>query len=160
MKLFVTVGTMLPFDRLIVAMDRWCAGHPGVEVFAQVGASDVNPAHMQYAQMLSPIEYRKYCESADLLVSHVGMGTVLTAFELRKRLVGLPRRVELKEVTSMHQEAAARWLVGRPGVHIADQEGDLDRAIDAALRSAPPTTGSSDSLEALVGAVRRFISAS
>ena len=34
--IFATVGTQLPFDRLIAAVDRWAGTRPGREVFAQI----------------------------------------------------------------------------------------------------------------------------
>ena len=38
MKIFATVGTQLPFDRLIRGLDSWAECNPEVEVFAQIGA--------------------------------------------------------------------------------------------------------------------------
>ena len=38
--IFVTVGSMMPFNRLIDTMDRWAAARPDVEMFAQIGGGD------------------------------------------------------------------------------------------------------------------------
>jgi len=119
-KVFVTVGSMLPFDRLVGAMDRWAAAHREAEVFAQIGEGGVPPAHMRWSQMLIPSEFRRHCETCDVIVSHAGMGTILSAGESGRPLVCLPRRPELKEVTSQHQVATARWLRERPGIRVVD----------------------------------------
>ena len=37
--IFVTVGSQLPFDRLVRAVDDWAAGNGGAAAFAQIGAS-------------------------------------------------------------------------------------------------------------------------
>jgi len=147
----------MPFDRLISAMDQWAENHSESKIFAQIGTSQFVPKSMKYATMLSPLEYHQRCSKADLLVSHLGMGTLLTAIELGKRLVVLPRKVELKEVTSAHQWAAARWLEGRSGIRIAFDEHHLDEAIDAVLKDEPPTAILSESLERLIGRVRSFV---
>src|SRR3954470_10768842 len=42
--IFATVGTQLPFDRLVGAVDRWAATRGDRDVFAQVGARTLRPA--------------------------------------------------------------------------------------------------------------------
>jgi len=156
-RLFVTVGSMLPFDRLVRAIDGFVAGRPDVEAFAQIGETRHRPAHMESRKMMSPAEYRSMFERADVVVSHVGIGTVITASELRKPLVMLPRQMELHEVTSRHQQATARWLSGRPGVHIVETEAELLAKIDEVVGSNGVGDFESDTRAALVRTVRDFI---
>lgn len=157
MKLFVTVGSMLPFDRLVRAIDGFVATRPDIEAFAQVGETRHRPSHMQSRQMMTPAEYRRMFEGADIIVSHVGIGTVITASELCKPLVMLPRQMELQEVTSRHQQATARWLAGRPGVHIVGTEDELPAKIDEVVGSHGVSDFESDTRAALIRAVREFI---
>jgi UDP-N-acetylglucosamine transferase subunit ALG13 len=135
MKVFLTVGSMLPFDRLVRAMDVWAKDHADSEIFAQVGETNLRPANIEYRTMLSPTEYRNHFSDCDLVVSHVGMGTVITAIELCKPLLMLPRRADFQEVTSNHQIATAKWLDGRPGVFLIYSEDDLGSAICKSLYS-------------------------
>ena len=46
--IFVTIGSMFPFDRLIRVMDGWAAANPGVETLAQIGDGAYEPAHMRW----------------------------------------------------------------------------------------------------------------
>jgi len=156
-KVFVTVGSMLPFDRLVGAMDRWAAAHREAEVFAQIGEGGVPPAHMPWSQMLIPSEFRRHCETCDVIVSHAGMGTILSAGESGRPLVCLPRRPELKEVTSQHQIATARWLRERPGIRVIEDEALLDEAIAQAVaaRGSDAARGGAD--PKLIEAVRNFL---
>jgi UDP-N-acetylglucosamine transferase subunit ALG13 len=156
-KLFVTVGSMLPFDRLVRTIDDFVAARPDIEAFAQIGDTRHRPAHMESRQMMTPAEYRSMFEQADVVVSHVGIGTVITASELCKPLVMLPRQMELQEVTSRHQQATARWLAGRPGVHIVETETELAAKIDEVVGSHGVGDFESDTRIALVRAVREFI---
>jgi len=156
-KVFVTVGSMLPFDRLVAAMDAWAAAHPEAEVFAQIGDGGTQPAHMPWASMLTPSDFRRRCASSDVIVSHAGMGTILSAAESGRPLLCLPRRPELKEVTSAHQIATARWLRERPGIRVIDDEGELPAAL-AQVVPAPgsdATRGGAD--PQLIEAVRGFL---
>lgn len=150
---------MLPFDRLVRAIDAYVASRPDIEAFAQVGETRHRPSHMQSRQMMTPAEYRRMFEQADVVVSHVGIGTVITASELSKPLVMLPRRMELHEVTSRHQQATARWLAGRPGVHIVATEAELPGKIEEVAGSHGVGDFESDTRIALVRAVRDFIRA-
>jgi len=127
--IFLTVGSMLPFDRLVRAVDCWAGKNGNHEIFAQIGETDYQPVNFTYKPMIFPVEFRKRCSECDLIISHVGMGTVITAAECRKPLIALPRRPELNEVTSNHQLATARWLRNRAGIRIIDSEAELDAAI-------------------------------
>lgn len=157
MKVFVTVGSMLPFDRLVDATEAWAAAHPEAEVFAQVGDSARRPAAMGWTRMLAPREFRQRLDWADLVVAHAGMGTVLGALEAGRPLVVLPRRPEAREVTSAHQLATARWLAAHPGITVAEQAADLPAAIASALERREAVALAGGSREGLVAALRDFV---
>ena len=101
--IFVTVGAQIPFDRLVRTVDAWCGRSSRRDVFAQVGPSGYRPAHMEWAEFLSPDDFRRHVQEAEILVSHAGMGSILTALQYRKPIVVLPRRAELRETRSNHQ---------------------------------------------------------
>lgn len=123
--IFVTIGSMFPFDRLIRAMDDWAAAHPGEELLAQIGDGAYEPAHMRWVRALPRSEFAEAVARAELVVGHAGMGTVITAGEFGKAVVIMPRRAARGEHTNDHQVDTAAWLGGRRGVFVADQEGDI-----------------------------------
>jgi len=112
--IFVSVGTVLPFDRLIRAMDAWAAAHPEEEAVAQIGRGSFEPAHMRWSRTLGWEAYDGTVAAARLMVAHAGTGSVLTASEWAKPIVLLPRRARLGEHRSDHQIETAAWLRGRP----------------------------------------------
>ena len=128
--IFITVGTQLAFDRMVTAVDRWAAGHPGLQVFAQVGPAREQPQHIPHADFLTPARANSLMREATLIVAHAGMGTVLTALELRKPIIIMPRKASLGEHRNEHQMASARWLQGRPGIHVAWDEAGLVDLLD------------------------------
>jgi UDP-N-acetylglucosamine transferase subunit ALG13 len=134
--IFITVGSMFPFDRLIGAVDAWADVHPGLEMLAQIGEGAA-PRHLRWLRRMDQDAYAATVRDADLVVAHAGMGTVITAGRFGKPLVLLPRLAALCEQTTDHQSATANWLRGRPGILIADTAEDLAACIVAA-RAVPP----------------------
>lgn len=116
--IFVTVGTQLPFDRLVRLVDAIARDLPG-PVFAQIGSGNYRPSHMDWRATLKPHEFERFMRSATIVVGHAGIGTVLNARRLRKPVVLFPRRAKLGEHRNDHQLATVRALVGRPGIGIA-----------------------------------------
>jgi UDP-N-acetylglucosamine transferase subunit ALG13 len=128
--IFVTVGTQLAFDRLIAAMDGWAAANPAEEVFAQTGPSSLPIRSMGHAEFIPPDKADDLFRKASLIVSHAGMGSILTAFKYRKPIVIVPRKASLGEHRNDHQMATAKWMEGRPGLAVAWEPEELLRLLD------------------------------
>ncbi len=129
--ILVTVGTQLPFDRLVLAVDAWAAKHPKLEFFAQVGPGATPPRHMPHADFVSPAKAESLIRDSELVVAHAGMGSVLTALGARRPILVMPRKAALGEHRNDHQLATARWLGGRPGVSVAWDETEVPIMLDA-----------------------------
>jgi UDP-N-acetylglucosamine transferase subunit ALG13 len=155
--IFVTVGTQLPFDRLIGAVDAFAGRNPGLQFFAQIGAQGRPPQHMQYAAKVPARECLQRMRDAELIIAHAGMGSVLSALGLQRPIVVMPRRHQLGEHRSDHQIATANWLRGRFGVHVAADEAELHRMLaERAALAAGPAIGP-DATPELVARVREFL---
>lgn len=156
--IFVTVGSSLPFDRLIQAADAWAAGTDR-KVFAQTGEGVYTPRHMDFSSMLTPGEFSQRVRAASLIVAHAGMGTVISAMEAGKPIVVLPRRAADREVTTDHQIHTANWLRMKPGVFVADTEAQLAERIEAALSAAgaAPSVLNEIAPQELIGRIRGFL---
>jgi len=136
--IFVTIGSMFPFDRLIQRMDEWAQAHPEAELLAQIGDGAYAPTHMPWVRRLDQVDFARKVAEADLVVAHAGMGSVITASQFRKPIVMLPRLKEWDEHTTDHQIATANWLRDKPGVYIADADADLGPRIAEALAAGGP----------------------
>jgi UDP-N-acetylglucosamine transferase subunit ALG13 len=128
--IFVTVGTQLAFDRLVGAVDRWAATRPGSRVFAQVGPSDLRPVNIESERFLAPAECRARMLAADAIVAHAGMGTILSALEMGKPVLVMPRRAALGEHRNDHQIATARRFAETGAVGVAFDEAELLAKLD------------------------------
>ncbi|MBX2857269.1 MAG: hypothetical protein KTR17_01295 [Cellvibrionaceae bacterium] len=131
--IFVSVGTQLPFERLIRSMDFWSEENPDKEVFAQVGKTDYTPCFMAFSEKLSPAEYTEKVNNADLIVSHVGMGTIITGLEHFKKMILMPRLAEMGEHRNDHQLGTAEKFSHIDSIVIVNSEYELKEAIDEHL---------------------------
>jgi len=157
--IFVTVGTQLPFDRLVEAVDAWAGTHPAEEIFAQIGDSSHTPLHMQWARTLDPEPFRQKFTAASLVVSHAGMGNILQALECEKPMIVMPRRFDLGEHRNDHQMATARWLKERAGITVVFDAVELAAALDRSDWEKP-SDEQSPAFVQLLATVRDFIAAS
>ncbi|WP_298399735.1 glycosyltransferase [uncultured Azonexus sp.] len=158
--IFITVGTQLPFDRLIKVLDVWAGENASTGVFGQIGPSKLIPKNFESAAFLSPSEIAEKFSNADLIIAHAGMGTVLSAMKLRKPILIFPRRADLGEHRNDHQMATARWLESRLGLTVAfDEEALLDRLQSwKSIGPGPviPDYASADFVDRLRGAIASF----
>jgi UDP-N-acetylglucosamine transferase subunit ALG13 len=155
--IFVTIGSLFPFDRLIRIVDELAPAMPDEAFFAQIGDGTYVPANMPYARLLTRDEFSAKLAASKVIVAHAGMGSVITAMELGKPVVLVPRVLEWGEHTTDHQMATARWLEGRPGIHVCMQDADLPGAIAAARAGAQGGRMSREAPEPFTRKIRNFI---
>jgi UDP-N-acetylglucosamine transferase subunit ALG13 len=158
--IFVTVGSMLPFDRLVEAMDTWAAANPAVEVFAQIGEGRFIPKTCRWERMIEPAEFDAKCLAAEVVVAHAGMGTILSTLQSRRPLVIMPRRADLREHTTDHQIATAERFGGRQGITVVEDAQALWKVLDEKNYRAPESQLSSFASADLIDRVRTFIQSS
>jgi UDP-N-acetylglucosamine transferase subunit ALG13 len=128
--ILLVVGTQLPFDRLTKAVDDWAGLRGRTNVFAQIGPTEFKPRHMQWVEFMEPADYQRRFEQATLLVAHAGMGSIIGALEASKPVLIMPRKASLGEHRNEHQLATAERFRGRPGVFVADNEGEIAAILD------------------------------
>lgn len=146
--IFVTVGGQLPFDRLIDAVNKFALG---IEepVLAQT-LTHRQWSHIETVHSLSPDAFGARCHEARVIVGHAGIGTYLTARELGKPLVIVPRRALLREHRSDHQMDTAEALEGQPGVSVAWEIDDLGSAL---AQDLAPVSAACPTYQGLLSAV-------
>jgi UDP-N-acetylglucosamine transferase subunit ALG13 len=136
--IFITVGSLFPFDRLIRHMDEIAPTLRDQTFFAQIFEGAYEPVNFPFARLISRREFVEKMRETTLIVAHAGMGSVISAMDLGKPIVLVPRILEWGEHTTDHQVATARWLEGRPGVHVCYDDGKLRETIAAALAERRP----------------------
>lgn len=155
--IFVTVGAQMPFDRLVKTVDQWARDNNRDDVFAQIGQSEYRPANIQWTNYLEPEEFKCKFEAAKVIVAHAGTGSIITALQLGKPILVMPRRSNLRETRNDHQIATSEQFRRFDSVEVAWDENELVLKLDGIdnLRGSQ-SVGTYASSE-LVGAIRKFI---
>ena len=154
--IFVTVGAQMPFDRLVRLVDRWAGETDRRDVVAQIGPTEYQPQHIRAMSLLSPPEFRRYMSEAAGIVAHAGIGTILTALELGKPLLVMPRLARLGETRSDHQVATARHFLENNMVLAAFDEEELLRQIEGLETHFISRPIGNESSETLLSRIREY----
>lgn len=135
--IFVTVGTQLPFDRLINAMDK-ISSDISEDVIAQIGNTNCTPVNMKYYKSIDPRDFDSILNKCRIVVSHAGIGSILTARRFNKPIIIVPRVARLSEHRNDHQLATAKQVSNKGGIFIANSNDELEVLIkeSSSLRSA------------------------
>ena len=124
--IFLTVGSMFPFDRLVRAVDELVGqGLVADEVVAQIGDGRYEPQHLPFERFLAKPAYEQRVHEARALIAHAGAGTIGLALAQCKPLLVLPRHRRLGEHVNDHQIATARRFEQLGHVLVAWQAGDI-----------------------------------
>lgn len=160
--IFMTVGTILPFDRLAKALDDWASAQTHrPDIFAQVGdlqKYSYRPKSFKWTERVTPMEFRDKVVASELIVTHAGIGTILTALTHSTPVLIMPRRAALREIVNDHQLETVRHFAERPGVMVATEVDELGPKLDILLNisEAVPTLGA-DAQDILIEVIRGVI---
>lgn len=127
--IFVTVGSSKsPFDRLLRAVDTAFLDE---DVVVQHGVSAVRPKNAECVGFLDFDGFVARIEQARVVVTHAGVGSIMTSLAHGKRPVVVPRRADFGEAVDDHQLPFARRADELGLVELVEAETDLGEAIRA-----------------------------
>jgi len=156
--IFVTVGTQLPFDRLIGLVDSWAKEHSTVELVIQSGSEGFKPLNCERKEYVTPVEWERLFSSAELVVSHAGMGTIIKCIDAGKPLIVMPRKASMNEHRNDHQLATAGQLKGIENIVVVDNKKELYMALDTPPKQITKgAVSSNDNLCMLINEIKSFI---
>ena len=156
--IFVTVGSQLPFDRLVMTMDEWAGLNKETKVVVQMGKTDFIAKHCQINNYIEPVEWEKLLREAEMVIAHAGMGTILKCIDNQKPLVIVPREWKLGEVRNDHQLATASKFTNMSGVFVVNDKDSLFKSIDTILNEDQNSTFiKSGNLERLISELKKFV---
>lgn len=155
--LFVTVGAQMPFDRLVRAVDAWAEARDRDDVVAQIGPSELQPRRLRAERFLEPAAFQRQLEKADAVIGHAGMGTIISALQLGKPLLVLPRRADLQETRNDHQLPTARHFAETGRLLAAFDEDELWEGLDRIEGFHPAGSIGRQASPELLARLRRFL---
>lgn len=153
--IFLTLGTQLAFDRLVLAVDT-VAETVDEEIFGQIGNATYVPKHFKAVQFMDQKEFDECFEKARIIIGHAGMGTILTAMRQEKPLIVMARQAALGEHRNDHQCATVEQLGRLPGIYVVETAEDIKEILSRA-QLASMTQAASPARENLIRALRQEI---
>jgi len=86
--IFVTVGSVAPFDRLIMKVDELAGAGAMRDVVAQIGNGGYLPKNARWFRFEPSLT--EYYKAADLIITHNGAGTIFELLALGKKAIAIP----------------------------------------------------------------------
>lgn len=127
--IFVTIGVMYGFERLVRKMDE-IAGEITEEVVMQIGETAYKPKYSKYFNYVSREEMENFYKTARVVVGHAGVGTITKALEYGKPVIFVPRIKKYKETINDHQLEIAQELESEGAGTIVYEVENLKAALE------------------------------
>ena len=133
----VTVGTLLPFDRLVNAVASLDETLRPSRMIAQVGKGGLRPDRMDVRESIEFDEMIELLERTSVVFCHGGTGSLITALRAGCRIVAMPRRRDLSENHDDHQREIVEALNARGLLEVAEDASELPEALKRAMAKQP-----------------------
>ena len=132
--ILVTLGTQdKSFERLVKAIDKEIEnGNIKDKVVVQAGYTKYKSDNMEIIDLVSPDEFDKLMSEADLVITHGGVGSILTAIKYGKVVIAAARLKKYKEHTNDHQKQIVKEFSDRGYILELRDFNKLDKMIDKA----------------------------
>lgn len=103
---FVILGTQdKTFERLLKEVDDLIiAGVIKEHVVVQAGNTSYQSDNMEIYDFLSPDEMHDNMKKAKYIITHGGVGSIIEALKLNKKIIAVPRLKDYEEHTNNHQQ--------------------------------------------------------
>ena len=104
--IFVMLGTQdKTFERLLKAMDKSIEkGEIKEKVIVQAGNTKYETKNMEILDLISPDKFQQLVDECDLLITHGGVGSILSAVKQGKKVIAAPRLKKYNEHVNDHQK--------------------------------------------------------
>lgn len=107
--IFVILGTQkFQLNRLLKIVDKEIElGNITEPVFAQIGNSEYIPKNYEWTQFMDKYDFEKKIKESDVVISHSGVGSIISAINENKPVIVFPRLKEYGEHVDDHQSEIA-----------------------------------------------------
>ena len=134
----MTVGTHnQQFDRLLIEVDTLVERGKIKNVVAQIGHSNYIPKNYKWFKFLDFEKMIKFQKKSDLIITHAGVGSIMTALELNKPTIVVPRLPKYSEHVDSHQLLTTKELERQGRIIAVYEIKNLGKAIEKTKNFKP-----------------------
>ncbi len=153
----VTVGTVMPFDRMVRGVESLIESKDITgNVAAQIGESTKSFEGIDSFGSCPFDELNDRMKKADVVICHGGSGSILGSLKAGAHVVAMAREFKYGEHYDDHQRDITKAFADMELISVAKDENDIKRAIDEA-KSRPRRTVNIDPSE-YITVIKNFIS--
>ncbi len=137
--IFVTLGTQdKSFQRLLKEVEKEIEnGTIQEKVIVQAGYTKYKSDKMEIFDSISKDEFEDYIKKASLVITHGGVGSILTALEAGKKVIAVPRLKKYKEHTNDHQEQIVKEFTEQGYILGIDDVSSLHQVLKKSKQFKP-----------------------
>lgn len=137
--IFVTLGTQdKSFSRLLDAIEKQIKnGNIKEKVIVQAGHTDYISDNMEILKLIPMEEFDKYINECDLLITHAGVGSIMTGLKNNKKVIAAARLKEYNEHTNNHQIQIAKEFSDMGYILYLDDFDKLNKVLETAKKFKP-----------------------
>ena len=137
--IFVTLGTQdKSFDRLLKAIDKKIEEKKIKDkVIVQAGYTKYESKNMEIFDLVSMEKFNKLIKDCDVLITHGGVGSILTGLTNDKKVIAAARLSKYKEHTNDHQKQIISEFARRGYILELKDFSTIDKVINKAKKFAP-----------------------
>lgn len=130
--IFAVVGTQkFPMNRFLQDLDALIeTGAVTEEIYAQSGTATYQPKHFQYSDYISKETFEQKLEECDLLITHGGVSTIISALKKSKPIIIYPRLAKYGEHVDDHQLQIASSFETKGLVLVYKEGDDLSKLVE------------------------------
>lgn len=138
--ILVTLGTQdKKFYRLLDIIQKQIDnGNIKDEVIVQAGYSnEYKSENMEIFDLVSIDEFEKLIKKCDILITHGGVGSIITGLKYHKKIIAVPRLKKYKEHTNDHQVQIIDNFVSGGYIMKLDEKDNLANVLDDLKKFTP-----------------------
>lgn len=137
--ILVTLGTQdKPFTRLLDAIQKEIEkGNIKDKVVVQAGCTKYESDDMEIFDLIPMEDFDKLMGECDLLITHGGVGSIITGLKNNKKVIAVPRLAEYGEHINDHQKQIIEKMSYAGNIIGVDDLDKLDEALKKVKKFKP-----------------------
>lgn len=107
------------------------------KIIIQIGYTNYIPKECKWFKFVDPQKFENLCKKSDIVITHGGVGSIMTLLKLNKPIIAVPRLKRFYEHTDNHQLQIVKELEKQKRLIAVYDTSDLFSAIKRVRKFNP-----------------------